>query len=358
MHTLCTCYAKRRFLPTESGKKGIKSFVGVTRHAIMKQTNFFMTKETRNRVLVPTVLLFGIFIGAVVVLQTKGIGAQVLTEGKKLFYDCKSDQNADCDSDGLENWQEAVYHTDPNNPDTDGDGYLDGEEVASGYDPTIPAPNDALPGTDPSAPRPLPKNLTTQLADILTQKVSAGEFDPSSLNTIDPNDPTVPYNSQVLDDALAQIATRVQTDYALPAVKDSDILIAPSVTTYQDVVSYVNDMSVAVRASDEVNALNLSETDIIKDAVTNQNTQNIALVLSSYQAALARAEKIVVPKDFIDIHKKQLALLMLQEKIFDALKNMQSDPLNADAALETYPSVTDMYKQLSDDLNAKIQSYQ
>jgi len=117
-------------------------------------------------------------------------------------------------------------------------------------------------------------------------------------------------------------------------------------------------MSVAVRASDEVNALNLSETDIIKDAVTNQNTQNIALVLSSYQAALARAEKIVVPKDFIDIHKKQLALLMLQEKIFDALKNMQSDPLNADAALETYPSVTDMYKQLSDDLNAKIQSYQ
>ena len=30
---------------------------------------------------------------------------------------------------------ETKYKTNPNNPDTDGDGYLDGDEVKNGYDP-------------------------------------------------------------------------------------------------------------------------------------------------------------------------------------------------------------------------------
>lgn len=41
----------------------------------------------------------------------------------------------DTDNDGLsDNW-EAFYYTDPKNPDTDGDGYLDGSEIANGYSP-------------------------------------------------------------------------------------------------------------------------------------------------------------------------------------------------------------------------------
>ena len=38
--------------------------------------------------------------------------------------------------DGLSTEQETeIYHTDPRNADTDGDGYTDGSEVASGHDP-------------------------------------------------------------------------------------------------------------------------------------------------------------------------------------------------------------------------------
>lgn len=54
------------------------------------------------------------------------------------------DKAIDADCDGLTNAEEKLYGTKPNNPDTDGDGYSDGVEVKSGYDPLVPAPGDKI----------------------------------------------------------------------------------------------------------------------------------------------------------------------------------------------------------------------
>ena len=43
--------------------------------------------------------------------------------------------NVDSDNDGLLDWQEALYGTDPRNKDTDGDGTPDGEEIKENRDP-------------------------------------------------------------------------------------------------------------------------------------------------------------------------------------------------------------------------------
>lgn len=43
----------------------------------------------------------------------------------------------DTDGDGLSNAQEQTLGTDPNDPDTDFDGYTDGNEVVHGYDPFV-----------------------------------------------------------------------------------------------------------------------------------------------------------------------------------------------------------------------------
>jgi hypothetical protein len=57
---------------------------------------------------------------------------------KNLNKNKNSNVAIDTDGDGLSDSQEAVYGTDPSNPDSDGDGYLDGGEVANGYNPLGP----------------------------------------------------------------------------------------------------------------------------------------------------------------------------------------------------------------------------
>jgi len=64
--------------------------------------------------------------------------------------------DSDTDHDGLPDSEESYWDTDFENPDTDGDGFLDGEEVASRHDPTIPGPNDSL----------VDANLTEKVANL------------------------------------------------------------------------------------------------------------------------------------------------------------------------------------------------
>jgi len=73
-----------------------------------------------------------------------------LTDGAE-FLDLGTDPNlGDTDSDGLSDGEEVnTYATDPLNPDTDSDGRLDGEEVFTyNTDPNVPDSEEATPDSD------------------------------------------------------------------------------------------------------------------------------------------------------------------------------------------------------------------
>ena len=67
-----------------------------------------------------------------------------------------TDDSADPDGDNLTNADEKKYSTNPNDPDTDKDGFNDGHEVANGYNPngsgrlSVDAPTDSPITTDPN----------------------------------------------------------------------------------------------------------------------------------------------------------------------------------------------------------------
>jgi len=56
----------------------------------------------------------------------------------------KNKSKIDSDFDGLKDWEEGLWKTDPNNFDTDGDGTSDGDEVKQNRNPLVKGPDDYL----------------------------------------------------------------------------------------------------------------------------------------------------------------------------------------------------------------------
>src|SRR3989344_5268420 len=50
----------------------------------------------------------------------------------------------DTDEDGLKDWEEQLWKSDPLKPDSDSDGTPDGLEIKNGRNPTVAGPNDKL----------------------------------------------------------------------------------------------------------------------------------------------------------------------------------------------------------------------
>ena len=61
-----------------------------------------------------------------------------------VVMDKTSQYDADTDADGLKDWEEALWKTDPKKADTDGDGTSDNEEISIGRDPLTAGPNDKI----------------------------------------------------------------------------------------------------------------------------------------------------------------------------------------------------------------------
>lgn len=114
----------------------------------------------------------------------------------------------DADFDGLTNEEESQWETDFQNPDTDGDGFRDGEEVASGHDPRIPGPNDEL------------LSDTSDLSDRLANLVAAGLFDGSLTSVNTDRETSI---SDVIDDVLSQVQANTAITPTKPLIVENTI---------------------------------------------------------------------------------------------------------------------------------------
>lgn len=88
----------------------------------------------------------------------------------------------DTDNDGLKDWEENIYGTDPEKDDTDGDGASDGDEIKSSRNPLVAGPGDEL---SIPLPKPADGNKTEALANefinrsltqVLAEAMTEGEL--------------------------------------------------------------------------------------------------------------------------------------------------------------------------------------
>lgn len=263
--------------------------------------------------------------------DTASRDASTNANNKALTANAPQVTDTDYDKDRLKDWEEALWKTDPKSPDTDGDGTMDGEEVASRRNPALRGPDDALTaGADASSPRAAgnsetPQNLTEDftktLAKVITPTIlgrTSGNFSPKDLAGITGR---LPSKENILASA--------------PTVAASDLAISE-----KNGGGEVKEYFARVFAVYEKRFFKFKPNEdltIFQRAITGENMSDLAKLdplIAELEASFREVKNIPVPRGYEKFAVQELNYLLKSKRILEILRGADRDPLMAMAALE------------------------
>lgn len=245
----------------------------------------------------------------------------------------------DTDKDGLTNKEESYWNTDFQNNDTDGDGFLDGEEVASGHDPTKHGPDDKI----------FTNNLTERFSNLTLSGIVEGSLRPNSPN----------FNKSVnlvIDDILLQSDLKISTPTPkLKIVKD----------TPENVKQYATATLPLIRSMFQEEGTRIEQLFSILETVEFFNDEELSKNGSKYTNLLqflnTELPKMQNQIDFLrasEVPKymegSHLAILYFFQKLNDNyrfLGNARQDPIQA------MISLNNIINMFTDDLPELLTKY-
>ena len=247
----------------------------------------------------------------------------------------------DTDEDGLLEHDEFKWKTNPFNPDTDGDGFKDGEEVQNGFDPTQPGDgrgSDALPARRAQAaeqtierfrPDPNSGNYTEGLAGVLLGSRPASEAG----------------GVQITPEKIEQVLSGAKLNTTIPEVSVSEIR-TEATNTPNDIQKYLS-------AIDAARPTDLGRGGALTAALTEAFQGNSAALaqvrgrIEQYERALLG---IPAPASAVRHHVLQIALIRFAtQRLATIEREAVRDPVRAYlAAREIQEGLPPHIKELQD----------
>jgi len=273
-------------------------------------------------------------------------------------------QSTDSDNDGLKDWQEALFKTEPNNPDTDSDGYLDGEEIDSGHNPLVKAPGDM----NLFYPMPLgdkynitqkvlsDENIDTLFASYFSQKQQYLDSNP----LIGSQDAFSAMVSQTTIDEMAKRALgdlySVLTDQAKEELLQIPDLFNITIIDNDIKISQDNDKATIEKYLDQVSYILNADNFFIKEQAyqalsktfNEGNFSQLDELIKTNDAKIEDAKTIIVPSIWKDVHKRGLELTLLIRNIYVSFRDVLDDPLKAYMAVNQLESFSQKWSELMD----------
>lgn len=256
--------------------------------------------------------------------QTKPVNAE-LTDDLLASYVSK-----DTDQDGLPDWQEALYGTSKDNPDSDGDGIQDGEAVRRGLlTPTAlasqlpddPVGEEVLPGTAPA-----PGSITEQFARAFFEAVlkeSGG--------------------APMTEEAQAALVERLLADFSARAARSlNSSYTQVSVRTSHDVsvTAYAGSVEQILRARDVPEGV--GEPLPLMQALMEEGDESartkLRTLARSYAAITSDLVALRVPPSLTAEHLALVRSFDMLAKATTLVADYEGDPLGVIGALTVYPS--------------------
>ncbi|MFZ5982240.1 MAG: hypothetical protein ACOYS2_01530 [Patescibacteria group bacterium] len=287
----------------------------------------------------------------------------------------------DGDQDGISDEEEGAYGTDPRKKDTDNDGYSDGVEIKSGYNPLKPAPGDklisekkAFQKTDENQ-----ENLTKKLAqEILTlsekSKESGQAINSDSIQTL-------------IDQTLGQETASSEEDseetQEEEELSQDELVISPdelkikkqNYSEYseekqkekkrEDMMDYMSGMYYilssnspeAITSGKSFSSIIESNTNKMVQAFTSRNSQKIADLKTSGEKIFEQAKEIEVPEEMVDAHISALTFAKSAIQMESYISPNPTDPIKDIQNLSQIEGLLSNIVSFSSQVESKLSEY-
>src|SRR3989344_2416114 len=255
--------------------------------------------------------------------------------------------DVDADQDGLSNQDESYWNTDFENPDSDGDGFLDGEEVASGFDPREPSSHevgDRLEDTVFGSVKTVKAgdfmdvNLTDDASNLLMAGLAGG-------------DPTKKTDDTTNENGINAVAFSTIDNFykSLPVIDSGTLKITND--SKENQTKYLESLAQIIQD----NLLNLSEK---LDYEQNPFDQNKFFLTKGerFRLSMEGAFLLDIPKNWVETHKKMLDLLNWFALDYTAIGHYNEDSVKAIVAFNDIDKLNSMTKDILKEVQSNLQS--
>ena len=241
----------------------------------------------------------------------------------------------DSDGDGLLDWEEGLWRTDPKNADSDGDGMPDGEEVRNSRNPLVAGPEDTItslaesPLAEVFADSAGEKDLT--LTDIFARDFVTGYFAMKQVGQFSEAN-----RDKFIQTLFAGVDATPAGKYALADLTTTQKSDKETLKTYGNALG-----EVALRYRHLAEG---KELVIVDNAVKQEKPEKLTAlgpILADYKSFIEEYLSVQVPLSAYEVH---LGLLNTNAAAMDAIAEMGelfNDPMRGAAGLTAYRNVAE-----------------
>ena len=232
-------------------------------------------------------------------------------------------EGTDSDRDGLRDWEESLWGTDPNNPDTDGDGTEDGIEVNKGRNPLVPGPSDLI--------------VSGSTADFLLAQRSSSGPQPGNVSDVLSQGLFTTYvgakEGNLSNTEQADKINSIATD-ALGSVKFQDFYTEKSFTT-----SPATDLGAIKKYGNELALAQVNLLDALSKAAPEGSTQYtyLSVIYSGHTKVLSGFSKI--PETLLETHIAITNNFANLASALYSIEEYETDPAKALFSLQQYDEI-------------------
>lgn len=271
--------------------------------------------------------------------------------GKKVVFEANTDTNEvlaqndslgqkiaeiDTDNDGLKDWEESLWKTDPKNPDSDDDGTSDGEETANNRDPRKKGPDDTL----------KPESFKGTEGDdglTATEKLSQEAF----RQLVEAKKSGKTLSAEEAQTIISNIVESKKPQFEAIVYAQSDILTISNespaaLRTFGNALGEIHKKNNPVKYEDSVLLL----ARAVKEKDPKIPTRLI-LNANAFHADAVDSLVLSVPKSAVVVHLKLINALSRMESVIRSFAKIYDDPVMAVVGVSEYKIAI---KQLADAL--------